>query len=82
MESVRQGLFRRATLDLIPSKRMRGDDPQDMEDVDFMIRHDRIPVGLVEGAMRQVVPPDRIELRDAFGIVRPGVPELAKAAGF
>ena len=82
MESVRQRLFRPATLDLILSKRMRGDDPQDMEDVDFMIRHDRIPVGLVEEAMWQVVLPDLIELRDAFKIARPRVLDLAKAAGF
>jgi hypothetical protein len=60
---------------------MRGDDPQDMGDVDFMIRHDRIPVGLMEGAMRQVVFPDLIELRDAIEIARPRVLELAKAAG-
>jgi len=75
-------LFRPATLDLILSKMMRGDDPQDMEDVDFMIRHDRIPVGLVEEAMRQVVLPNLIELRDAFEVARPRVLELAKAAGF
>jgi hypothetical protein len=41
----------------------------------------RIPVE-VEEALRQVVQPDLIELRDAFEIARPRVLELAKAAGF
>jgi hypothetical protein len=40
----------------------------------------RIPV-VVEEAMRQVVLPDLIELRDALEIARPRVLELAKAAG-
>ena len=37
---------------------------------------------VVEGAMRQVVLPDLIELRDALEVARPRVLELAKAAGF
>ena len=35
-------LFRPHTIDLILTKMMRGNDPQDMEDVAFMIRHDGI----------------------------------------
>jgi len=75
-------LVRPATLDLILTKMMRGDDPQDMADVDFMIRHDRIPASLVEEAMHQVVLPDLVELQDAFQVARPRVLELARSAGF
>jgi len=38
-------LVRPATIDLILSKIMRGSDPQDMADAEFMIRHDRITEG-------------------------------------
>ena len=38
-------LVRPATIDLILSKMMRGSDPQDMADAEFMIRHDRITEG-------------------------------------
>ena len=34
-------LFRPATLDLLLTKMMRGNDEQDMQDIDFLIRHDR-----------------------------------------
>jgi len=35
-------LFRPATVDLVLTKMMRGNDSQDMADAEFMIRHDRI----------------------------------------
>ena len=75
-------LFRPATLDLILTKMMRGNDPQDMADVDFLIRHDRITADQLEGALNAVVLPDLVELRDAFAQARPRVRELARLAGF
>lgn len=35
-------LFRPHTIDLILTKMMRGDDEWDMEDIDFLVRHDGI----------------------------------------
>ena len=73
-------LFRPATLDLILTKMMRGDDPQDMADVDFLIRHDRVTPVQLEDARAAAVLPDLTELRDAFAQARPRVRELARLA--
>ena len=73
-------LFRPATLDLILTKMMRGDDVQDMEDVRFLIRHDRIAPEQIEMAFRDAVIPDLQELRDAFERAKPRVLELAQQA--
>ena len=72
-------LFRPATLDLILTKMMRGDDAQDMADVAFMIRHDRISPKQIEEALAEVVIPDLTELRDAFERAKPVVRKLAYA---
>jgi hypothetical protein len=59
-------LFRPATLDLILTKMMRGEDPQDMADAAFLIRHDRVTTDQLESAFAAAVIPDLAELRDAF----------------
>ena len=73
-------LFRPATTDLILTKMMRGNDEQDMQDADFMIRHDRITVAQIEGAFRDAVIPDCAELRDAYERAKPTVLTLARSA--
>ena len=73
-------LFRPATIDLVLTKMMRGNDEQDMQDVDFMIRHDRITLAQIEAAFRDAVIPDSIELRDAYDRARPTVLALARKA--
>jgi hypothetical protein len=73
-------LFRPATIDLILTKMMRGNDEQDMQDVDFMIRHDRITQQEIEDAFRDAVIPDIVELRDAYALARPTVLALAQKA--
>lgn len=73
-------LFRPATIDLILTKMMRGNDEQDMQDVDFMIRHDRITLPQIEDAFRDAVIPDSVELRDAYDRARPTVLTLARKA--
>ena len=78
---VRLRLFRPATLDLILTKMMRGDDPQDLADIEFMIQHDRIPATGMEGALAQAVIPDLVELRDAFERAKPVVRELVRRFG-
>ena len=73
-------LFRPATIDLILTKMMRGNDEQDMQDVDFMIRHDRITQQQIEDAFRDAVIPEGVELRDAYDRARPTVLTLARKA--
>lgn len=74
-------LFRPATLDLILTKMMRGDDPQDMADVAFLIRHDQVTPEQIEKALAEAVIPDLTELRDAFEQAKPRVRESARRGG-
>ena len=71
-------LFRPATVDLILTKMMRGDDAQDMADAAFLIRHDKITTVQLEEAFATIVIPDLVELRDAFVRAKPIVLKLAK----
>lgn len=66
-------LFRPHTIDLILTKMMRGDDPQDMEDIDFLVRHDGITRDQMEPAFATVRMPDVVELHDAFARALPVV---------
>jgi hypothetical protein len=70
-------LFRPATVDLILTKMMRGNDPQDMADAEFMIRHDRITEAQLVEAFAQMKPIELVELRDAFERAKPRVREMA-----
>ena len=72
-------LFRPATLDLILTKMMRGDDAQDLEDVAFLIRHDAVTRTQLEETFRRARLPEIQELHDAFAKARPLV--LAMVAG-
>jgi hypothetical protein len=74
-------LFRPATVDLILTKMMRGDDPQDLADIAFLIRRDGVTPEQLESALAEVVLPDLVELRDAFERAKPPVRELARQAG-
>jgi len=69
-------LFRPATVDLILTKMMRGEDPQDMEDVAFLLRHDGITAVQLEQALANAVTPDLAELREAFERAKRRVREL------
>lgn len=70
-------LFRPATLDLILTKMMRGDDPQDMADIAFLITRDHVTPSQMEDALAEAVIPDLTELRDSFDRAKPRVRELA-----
>lgn len=72
-------LSRPATLDLILTKMMRGDDAQDMEDVSFLIRHDRVTRAQLEETMHRARLPDVPELHEAFAKAKPRVLALADA---
>lgn len=72
-------LFRPATTDLVLSKMMRGSDPQDMADAEFMIRHDRITEAQLLEAFTQMKPVELVELRDAFAKARPIALSVARS---
>lgn len=73
-------LFRPHSIDFILTKMMRGADHQDMQDVDFLIRHDRITSAQMEPAFANVRMPDIQELRDAFDRALPVVRNLLNKA--
>ena len=72
-------LFRPATLDLILTNMMRGNDREDMADVEFLIRHDRVTPAQLEVTFAAVVIPDLVEFHDAFKRAKPVVLKLAQA---
>lgn len=69
-------LFRPHTIDLILTKMMRGDDPQDLSDIEFLVQHDRITSEQMEPAFATVRMPEIQELRDAFDRALPRVREI------
>lgn len=71
-------LSRPATTDLVLSKMMRGNDPQDMADAEFMIRHDCITETQLIEAFSQMKPIELVELRDAFAKAKPIVLKIAR----
>ena len=73
-------LFRPATLDLILTKMMRGDDVQDMEDIAFLVEQEKITPEQLEAALAQVVIPDLEELKDAFELAKPKVRKIVGQA--
>lgn len=74
-------LFRPATIDLVLSKMMRGNDPQDMADAEFMLRHDNITEEQLVEAFAQMKPIELAELRDAFAKAKPLVIGMARGPG-
>ena len=70
--------FRPATIDLVLTKMMRGNDPQDMADAKFMIEHDRITKSQLNDAFTQMNPVDLVELRDSFKRAQPIVLSFAR----
>lgn len=71
-------LFRPAALDLVLTKMMRGSDPQDMADAEFLIRHDRITEPQLSEAFTQMKPIELVELREAFAKAKPVVLQFAR----
>jgi hypothetical protein len=71
-------LFRPATVDLVLTKMMRGNDEQDMADAGFLIRHDRITESHLQEAFTQMKPIELVELREAFAKAKPVVLQFAR----
>jgi hypothetical protein len=72
-------LFRPHAVDLILTKMMRGNDPQDMDDVAFLARHEGVTPQQMEMAFAGVRMPDVQELRDAFERALPVVREILRS---
>jgi hypothetical protein len=72
-------LFRPATIDLVLTKMMRGNDEQDIADAEFIIRHDHITELQLIEAFSQMNPIALAELREAFERAKPLVLRLARA---
>ncbi|MBL9145856.1 MAG: hypothetical protein JNM99_19410 [Verrucomicrobiaceae bacterium] len=73
-------LFRPHTIDLILTKMMRGNDLQDMQDVEFLVRHDHITLADMEPAFANVRMPDIQELHEAFDRALPVVRQIITKA--
>jgi hypothetical protein len=71
-------LFRPATIDLVLTKMMRGNDEQDMADAEFMINHDRITELQLIEAFTEMKPIELPELREAFERSKPIVLKMAR----
>jgi hypothetical protein len=69
-------LLRPHPVDLILTKMMRGNDPQDMEDISFLVRQGKVTLTEMEIAFTCVRIPDIQELRDAFERALPVVREI------
>ena len=59
-------LFRPDTVDLVLTKMMRGDDAQDMEDIQFLVQHDGLTAEDLEPAFASARIPDMEEFRGSF----------------
>ena len=59
---------------------MRGRDPQDMADAEFMVRHDRLTEAQLLEAFAEMKRVELVELREAFAKARPLVLKFARAA--
>ena len=63
-------LYRPATVDLILSKMMRGDDPKHMEEIRWMIAHERITSSDLEAAFASAHIPEDAEIVESFEIAK------------
>jgi hypothetical protein len=59
-------LFRPDTVDLILTKMMRGEDAQDMEDIQFLVESEGLTLEAMEPSFASVRIPDVEELRESF----------------
>jgi hypothetical protein len=69
-------VFRPSTVDLILTKMMR-EDPQDADDIEFLLRQEKIEPATLAGAFARARCPDLPEIRDTFIKLQPGVLKLA-----
>lgn len=75
-------LFRPATIDLILTKMMRGNDREDMADVEFLLKQEPVSEAALRAAFERVRLPELQELHDAFRAAQPKVLGIARSLGF
>ena len=63
---------------MILTKMMRGDDGEDMADVEFLLHQEKVTPAQVETLFATAVIPDLVEYRDAFARAKPVVLKLAQ----
>lgn len=72
-------LFRPATTDFVLTKMMRGADPEDLADIEFLLKHEPLLEAELEKAFGRARVPEIRELHDAFRAAQPRVLELARS---
>jgi hypothetical protein len=70
-------LFRPATIDLVLTKMMRAADPEDLSDIEFLLKSEPVTEPELRAAFARARLPDIQELRDAFRDAQPKVLALA-----
>ncbi|MBI2928985.1 MAG: hypothetical protein HYY24_25250 [Verrucomicrobia bacterium] len=71
-------LFRPATIDFILTKMMRGDDREDLSDIEFLLRQEPVTEAELRAAFACARVPEFQELHDAFRAAQPKVLQLAR----
>ena len=71
-------LLRPATLDLILTKMMRGADPEDLSDIQFLLKQEPVTEAELRAAFDRLRLPDIQELHDAFRAAQPKVLAMVK----
>ena len=72
-------LLRPATIDFVLTKMMRGADPEDLADIEFLLKYEPATGAELRTAFDRARLPDIPELRDAFRAAQPKVLALAQA---
>jgi hypothetical protein len=72
-------LYRPATLDLVLTKMMRGADPEDLSDIEFLLRSEPVTETELRAAFDRLRLPEIQELHDAFRAAQPKVLALLQA---
>ena len=72
-------LFRPATIDLVLTKMMRGADPEDLSDIEFLLQKEPVTEAHLRAAFERARLPEIQELHDAFRSAQPKVLELVRA---
>ncbi len=72
-------LHRPATVDLILTKMMRGADPEDLSDIEFLLKQEPLSESELRTAFAHARLPEIVELHDAFRTAQPKVLGVARS---
>ena len=75
-------LLRPATIDLILTKMMRGEDREDLADIEFLLKQEPVTEAELRSAFGRARVPELQELHDAFRTAQPKVLKIARAIAF